>query len=362
MKHSLHIPGGLMLIALCAAPAAAQPSARVRHVPPSQAEPAEPLKLTAFVDRGWESSFEIRYRPQGSAEWKSAAFTRQDQATYVATIPAQEIAPPGLEYFIVSTDEAQATHFASSERPHRVNVFRSPKEVRRVEQLARHDFRRAQIRLAGEWVDYGSYDHGDDRLLPDRYYRIDADVGYRVLSLPLKTLRFGYTHLLGEVPRPGVSEEFLCPAGQTVEECSSQVGFKGGGWFELGFLITEGVELDARGMVMATQTGFNVGGRAELRIGDSLGTHLGLGAEHIADVGSAGLVRLAWGTVPGVPMAATVEVSNFPASERPTAVRLVYDIARPFSNGFRIGARVGYQARSQQIGGATLGLNTALEF
>src|SRR5690606_32920271 len=120
--------------------------------------------------------------------------------------------------------------------------------------------------------------------------------------------------------------------------------------------------IDARGMVMATQSGFNVGGRGELRIGDSLGTHLGLGAEIIADVGASALVRLAWGTVPGLPMAATVEVGNFPASHRDTAVRLVYDIARPFPNGFRIGARIGYQARTQQIGGVTLGLNTSLDF
>jgi hypothetical protein len=113
---------------------------------------------------------------------------------------------------------------------------------------------------------------------------------------------------------------------------------------------------------MATQTGFNVGGRAELRIGDSEGTHLGMGLETIADVGTGGLVRLAWSTVPGFPMAATVEVTDFPASHRDTAVRLVYDVARPFPGGFRVGARVGYQARDQLVGGITLGLNTSLEF
>lgn len=345
MKHHIQLSSSLMLIAVLAVPAAAQPNARVRHVPPSQVEPAEPLTLRATVDRGWESSFEVRYRLQGAGEWKGAAFTRQDQNTYVATIPGLDIAPPGFEYFIVGTEGDQDTHFASADSPHRVNVFRAPAEVRRMQQLARHDDRRAQIRLAGEWVDYGSTVDINDNLILDRYYRIDADVGYRVLSLPLKTLRFGYTHLLGDIP-----------------EQDEQVGFKGGGWFELGFVVNEGIEIDTRGMVMATQTGFNVGGRVELRIGDSLGTHLGLGGEHIADVGTAGLVRLAWGTVPGLPMAATVEVTNFPASSRPTAVRLVYDVAKPFPNGFRIGARVGYQARTQQIGGVTLGLNTSLDF
>ncbi len=61
-------------------------------------------------------------------------------------------------------------------------------------------------------------------------------------------------------------------------------------------------------------------------------------------------------------MAATVEITNFPAPDRALAIRLMYDISRSFSNGFRLGARVGYQARDQQVGGLSLGLNTTLEF
>jgi hypothetical protein len=105
-----------------------------------------------------------------------------------------------------------------------------------------------------------------------------------------------------------------------------------------------------------------VGCRAEFRVGVEAGTHIALGTEVILDVGTAGFLRLGWGTVPGFPMAATVEITDFPAPHRATGVRLLYDVYHELPAGFRVGVRAGYQARDQLIGGATLGLRTALEF
>lgn len=361
MKHRIHVAGALVL-AILAGPARAQAPQRVRHVPPAESEPGQPLKITASVDRGWEANLEIRYRPQGASAWQGATFTREDQSTYAVTIPGEAMTPPGIEYFIMSSGQVQALHFASAEAPHRVNVFLARVEVRRMTHLARHHNRRAQIMASGEWVDYGRGDI-DRKRVPDRYYRVDAAVGYRVLSFPLKTLRFGYTQLIGKtLPEAAIDPNFACQPSQTGDQCAEEVGFRGGGWFELNFLLGDNVELDTRGMVMASQEGFNVGGRAELRIGNTQGSHLGLGVERINTVGTAGFVRLAWGTVPKLPMAATVEVTNFPATYRDTAVRLIYDVAYPLPSGFRVGVRGGYQAREQRFGGATLGLNASLEF
>ncbi len=333
---------------------------RVRHVPPAEAPPNEVLELVAKVDRAWEANLEVRYRAIGQTDWAGAVFTRRDQVTYVVNIPAETLLPPGIEYFIQSTGAEQQLHFASAEAPHRINIFRSPVEVRRRKHLVRHDNRRAQIHITTEYIDYGTRAQNAE----DRYLRVDAGVGYRLLNFPLKTLRFGYTYLLGNVPLPADydpnREDNKCQARTTMVDC--QVGFKGGGWFELRFLLTDDVELDGRGMVMATQEGFSVGGRAELRIGRSQGTHLGLGAELIDTVGTTGFVRLAWATVPGLPMAATVEVSDFPASFQDVGVRLLYDVARPLANGARLGLRVGYQARDRFFGGLALGLNASLDF
>jgi len=341
--------------------AAAATVSRVRHIPPSEAAPDTALELAVSVDQAWEATLEIRYRPVGTGAWQSATFTRREADEYVVTIPAAAMQPPGIEYFLISTGEVTYSHFASPEMPHRVNVFRDAVEVRRDEHLARHQNHRAQVHTAAEYVDYGSRAIAGKEI-PDRYYRIDVDVGYRVLRFPLATLRFGYTHLIGETPNGGRGDDGRCMPTTPDADCIFEAGLKGGGWFELHFILRDGIEVDTRGMVMATQEGFNVGGRTELRLGDSQGSHFGLGAEIIADVGMAGYFRLGWGTVPGFPMAATVEVTNFPAPHRAAAVRLFYDVARPLGNGMKVGARVGYQARDQQIGGATAGLNASFDF
>jgi hypothetical protein len=352
-----------LLLAL-AGVASAQPAVRVRHLAPAEAPPARTLALEATVDRAWEASIELGYRVAGASAWARAPFARRTSTQYVAEIPAAAVQPPGVEYFIATAgaDAASGALFASPEAPQRVAVFPLRNELLRARYLERYQGRLAQIRVAGEYVDYGSRRYGEVRL-PDRYYRIDADVTYRLLRMPLVALRFGYTHLIGETAPPGARDQAggCADAGQA--QCQAfDAGLKGGGWFELRFGLAEGVEADARGMVMATQEGFGMGGRGELRFGHLETSHVAAGLEAIADVGTAGFVRLGWGTVPGLSMAATVEVTDFPATHRPAAVRLLCDLARSIRPGTRVGLRAGYQARDQGIGGVALGLNTSLDF
>jgi hypothetical protein len=193
-----------------------------------------------------------------------------------------------------------------------------------------------------EYVEFGTTTaRGDD--IPDHYYRIDADFAYRLLAYPLEELRVGYTRLCNET------------------NCSDK-GFKVGGWFELGLGVVEGVRLDGRVMVMATKEGFALGGRLEGRLGVRDGSHIAMGVETLADVGTNGFFRLGWGTVPETPMAATVEISQIPDDTRPAGVRLYYDIARNIGGGFRAGLRVGYAARNQNVAGFTGGANVLVDF
>ena len=59
---------------------------------------------------------------------------------------------------------------------------------------------------------------------------------------------------------------------------------------------------------------------------------------------------------------ATVEVTDVPASLRATGVRLLYEVFYPLPNGLRLGARVGYAARDQYVGGPTGGLSVTYDF
>ena len=329
--------------AIGASVAAAAPSgAPVRHVPAAEVVAGTPLELLAEAS-ATTPTLVVHYRPAGQGAYTALELVRKDDAHWVAVLPAAAVNPPGVEYFLVA---GGVPVFASAEAPHTLPVVATAADERRVRDDLRVRGRRSQVHTSFEWVDYGSRRVGTTELA-DRYYRIDADFAYRLWAYPLEELRVGYTRLLG------VGSEAIA---------ESDSGFKVAGWFELGLAPVEGLRFDGRVMVMATQSGFQLGGRAEARVGDRDASHIAVGVESLADVGTSGFFRLGWGTVPGLPMAATVEITELPASNRDTGVRLYYDIARAITPGLRVGVRVGYAARTQSVAGFTGGLAAVLDF
>ena len=355
------------LLALLAALVAGAPLARagaVRHVPVAEAEAGAALSVPAEVERGFESTVTLHYRPVTAASWKTAEFQREGEE-WAAVIPAGEMQAPGVDYFIDlrGPDGRPQAVFASEALPHRVNVRRSAGELRRDRELGRAGGRRSRFSTMAEWVDFGTRTYrkdGMEREIADRYYRIDASYTYLLLAYPLKAFRIGGLRLLGTSPEVTRGDGAECPG--SLADCDVEAGFKVGGYAELRFAVQEGIEVDARGTFMATKEGFNVGGRGELRFGVEDGSHVALGGELLADVGSSAFFRLGWDTVPRVPMTATVEVLDYPADLRAAGVRLVYGLAVPFESGLRLGARVSYQARDELVGGAGGGLTASMDF
>lgn len=338
----------IALVAL-AAPAAASP---FRHDPPAEAEADAPLRLDARLAEAWQSTLTVHFRGAGGGAWTAATFQRAEGDVWTVELPAAAVTSPGVAYYIDSLgdgDAAPRDEFASAAHPHVVRTRRTTRELRRERDLARVDGQRSRIRVAGELVDFGARDDGDDR-----YYRIDADWAYRVLMYPLDQLRFGYTRLIGEVPDP--LPDAMC----TTPPC--RPGFKVGGWAELRFSLTEGVTIDVRAIAAATHVTFRPGGRVELRFGDEDANHVAVGVEGIQDIGTTSHFRLGWDTVPGLPMAATIELTDLPSSTRPTGVGFTYEIAHDVGHGVRLGARLGYQARDADVGGLSAGATTLFDF
>ncbi len=319
--------------------------AQVRHVPPGEAEAGKPLELVANATPT-TPTLVAHVRIKGAA-WTTIELVRREDASWVAVVPPATIEPPGIDYYLTAGDQLV---FGSPEWPHSLAVIVPPDEERRTRDTLRVRGRRSKVQAMGEWVDYGDK-HG----LSDNYYRFDTDFSYRLWTYPLEEIRVGYTRLLGETLQPSR----MCP---TTEPCSGDAGFKVAGWFELGLAAVEGVRFDARMMVMATQDGFAVGGRGEARLGARDASHVAVGVEYLADVGTNAFFRLGWGTVPSWPMSATVEITNLPASDTDVGVRLYYDLSREIAGGVRLGARVGYAARNQSVAGFTGGLGAAVEF
>ena len=355
------------LVSLAAALLAGAPLARagaVRHVPVAEAEAGRSLTVPAEVQRGFESTVTLHFRPVASPTWSTAEFQRQGDE-WAAVIPAGKMIAPGVDYFIVvaGPDGQPQAAFASEAMPHRIIVRRSAGDVRRDRELARSVGRRSRFAAMAEWVDFGARSYEKDgmrREMPDRYYRIDASYTYLLLAYPLKAFRIGGLRLLGTSPEVTRGDGEECPG--SLADCDLEAGFKVGGYAELRFAVQEGIEIDTRGTFMATKEGFNIGGRGELRFGVEDGSHVAMGGELLADVGSSAFFRLGWDTVPGIPMTATVEVLDYPADLRAAGVRLVYGVAYPFPSGLRVGARVSYQARDELVGGAGGGLTASMDF
>ena len=324
--------------------------AAITHVPPAEATAGTSVELVAEAPPA-SPTLVVHFRPHRDSTDAAVAFqnvelVRKADTAWVAVLPAAAVTAPGIDYYITSGDQAV---FASAAWPHTLPVLTTEASERRGRDLTRVLGRRSRVHTSFEWVEFGTTTPRDREVL-DRYYRIDADFSYRLLAYPLEELRVGYTRLIGDVS-PDCGEA----------TCNDK-GFKVGGWFELGLGVVEGVRLDGRVMVMATQEGFALGGRFEARLGVRDASHIAVGVESLADVGTSGFFRLGWGTVPHTPMAATVEITQIPDETRETGVRLYYDIARELGNGFRAGLRVGYAARNQNVAGFTGGANVLVDF
>ncbi len=336
----------VILAAIAHAPIAH--ASAVRHVPPADAEAGRALELVAEAP-ATTPTLVAHVRVAGTAAWTSIELVRRDEAHWVAVVPPTEVARPGLDYYI---DAGDAHVFATPEWPHTLPVHASVDAERRARDVVRFEDRRSRVHVLGDWVDYGSRQFTPGGMtIPDRYYRVDADFAYRLWAYPLEELHVGFTRLIGTTAAP-------CDTG--MDTCSVDAGAIAG-WFELGLAPAEGVRFDGRVYVMATN-GFELGARGEARLGSITGSHIALGAEYLGSVGDSEYFRLGWGTVPRLPMSATVEITNYPSADRAHGVRLYYDIANEVLPGLRIGARVGYAARIEQVAGITGGASASVEF
>jgi hypothetical protein len=333
----------MICIVMLATPVYAE---RVKHVPTAEAEAGTALELVAIASPS-VPKLVLHYRTLGAQTFQAQELTRKE-AGWVAVVPAARVSPPGLEYYL---DAGGQPVFASAETPHRTRVAASPSVERRFRDETRAKHRRSRIHTLVEYVDFGR-----KRDTLDRYYRIDADFSYRLWAYPLDELRVGYTRLIGEKESTATSECGTRPS------CNVDAGYKVAGWFELGLAPIEGIGIDGRMMVMATQTGFSVGGRGELRVGVRDGTHVATGIEYMADVGTNGFFRFGWATVPRTPMAATVEITKVPTESADLGIRFYYDLTRQLTDTLRLGLRAGYAARDQELGGITGGAQAIVDF
>ena len=330
-----------ILVVLASAPAWAEP---VRHVPPGEAQAGAPVELVVEV-APTTPALVAQVRSGGDPQFHAVEMVRRDDTHWVAVVRAEA---PELQYYI---EAGGAPVFATRDWPHTLSVHLTDAAERQSHDLLRSGGSRYRMHSSYEYVDFGKHTLADGSTFLDHYYRIDAYLDYRLWAYPLEEIRFGYTWLTGDTDQ-------MCKPGEAI----CHAGFKVSGWGELGLGPVEGIQLDVRGIAFAAQDGFDLGTRIEARLGSRDASHVALGGEYLAEVGAAGYFRLGWATVPGTPMAATVEVTNMPDKRSAPGVRFYYDIAREIGGGVKVGVRVGYAARNQQVAGVTGGGGVTWDF
>lgn len=323
---------------------------KVLHVPAPEAPVSKAMILSAKIVAAWHfAKATVYYRRVGTREYKAATLERSSTGGYAATIPANQVNPPGVEYYIASKDRQgkERQHFAGPENPHQV-VVRGKAETQKFRNyLARHKGNHSRARVSFTYIDFGKRTNtAENAEYSDNYWQLELDYTYRILKIPYY-IRLGYRRLRS------TSQGSLREPRQDLDPDQVDPGIDWG-FAELDFRFHDLIGLKTKLILGATREGFAIGGGAELRIGYDPGTNVSAVFEGAQDLGWTSYLRLAWDTVPGFPMGASVGVTNYPGNGD-LAVQLLFDVEMRLLEPVTIAVRTGYQARDYRVGGLAIG-------
>lgn len=345
---------------------------RVHHVPLNTAKNEEPLALLAIIEASHLAKEVLLYvRQRGAAQYERIVFQRMstDAIQFSATVPAERVVPGVMEYYLASRGVHQAPadpeqlHFASPDRPHPVTVIGDEDARWRRDLLAQHFENRSRLQAHTEYVNFGTRD-SKTGTVNDSYWRAELDYSYRFLGW-VYSIRLGAGLLLGQtyVSSAGSLAQIPDPdrcalTNHSATDCRVGVYY---GFAELRFRFGRFIRWDLRPILGVGPQSFDGGASTQLIIGHDPGTHVGIGVEGVSHIGVRGWLRLAWDTVPRIPMSFTIDLENFPNNDA-MAMRLMMNFAYRFGRHFSVDLMAGYATRGWQIGGPTIGGGLVAEF
>lgn len=336
----------------------------VHHAPHVSARADHDVDIEATIHRpDLVKRALLVFRGQGTTGEVEFARSANSRLPYVAVIPGAAVRGPYIGYAIeIETASGERVPvFASRENPHPVTVLDSAADAREAVALARLDGRRSVVQTNGEWVDFGT-SRGDVRVpeangspgrterrsVSDRYYRIEGSYTYRLLGT---VSEFGF--------RAGVVRGSSLVANE-VDRSKYDVGLNYGAP-RVRLRLHDWAHLEGELLISVTEVGFATGAGGALLLGDAYGSHLTLGAEAIDVFGARGYTRLDIVANRRFAVAPIVEVTNMPHADS-AGVRLLTEASVAITPGWKLSARGGYQARTFDRGGPTLGAGLAYAF
>jgi len=304
---------------------------RPRFVAPEEALPNQPFSFGIRLEAGTEAAV-FHARPEGKAGYATLAMKPAGDGYFRVTVPATQVQPPGLEYFVeqVSGKGQSKAVLGSAEHPRAV-------EVRDVTEPEPSQPPLATIAV---WSDYADYNRmrGDDVT-----WQTEGYFGMRFGDTGIRALRSGF----GVYRGVGGSLEEL----DELELSARKVGLTYG-YLEGEFGITDFIGVAARPIIGLKDGGITGGGQAFLRLGSDRRTNLMLGGEFLGGVGLRGVAQLELEVIEDWPLMVRSEVTNQPAgtSSNRTTVRPDRDDFSPDNTSVEVNdigvrgiAQVGYR-------------------
>ena len=125
--------------------------------------------------------------------------------------------------------------------------------------------------------------------------------------------------------------------------------------------VDDWLHIEGELLTSVTEVGFSVGGGGAVLLGDAYGSKLVLGFEGIQVFGARGYSRLDLVASSRLVVSPIIEVTTMPHADR-AGVRLLGEAGIDLGRGFAMQMRGGYQARTFDQGGPTLGGGVAYAF
>ena len=325
----------------------------VRHLPLAEAKAGRNVEISIDVIKDWKvKELTLIYRGMGMSSFKKAQFKVSSSGSYVAVVKGGDVSFPGFEYAIWVREKGMKGRFAfaSAQEPHPVVVHGiSLKEIKKLRLKAYHGttssfFADYSFSWFGKQEKKNLETGVTEASVIDHFHRAEFGYSYRLLSI-LHSFYFGF----------GIVR------GQTIKDGKKQWVGIDYGFASVLLEFHRYIALEPRIIFGGSEEGFEWGGGAVLRLGNTLETHADIGFEIISTVGSTVLVRFAWDTVRGFQMGLNAELTNFPSSAS-WGTRIYCDVNFIGYKYLSVKGTLGYASRNSAKGGLVAGLAANVNF
>jgi hypothetical protein len=325
---------------------------RVHHAPVYASHQRRPLTIGIGLEHPeLAKQVVLVYRHGEKTEEVPFSRSASPDQPYAVAVPEEHVAEP-FAYAIeaVGTDDKRSAVFASRQDLHPVKLTRDEAAMQEDASLLSVGGRRSVFIGRGEYVRFGTSSATvtapagglETRNEADYYYRAEGEYTYRL-----------FNNVVTEIGiRGGAVRGHSVVEGERNPD-NFDVGLNYGSP-RVRIRLDDAIHVDAEITTSVTEKGFSGGAGGAILIGDPYGTKLVLGGEGVSVFGVRGFTRLDVPLGRRVIQGSTVEVTNMPHASR-AGVRLLADVGIDLGAGFLLSLRGGYQARSFDSGGPTIG-------